>query len=290
MTTYYLNADIGVDSGAGGIGAPWKTLVYAVAHSITGDTLYCQNSVATYDFRNTTITNRIITGQSVDGVVFDGAVGNYAWTANNGVVTMSNIWFKNISATSQSIFRRSVSSSLVWTVTNCRFSDITIFASYFSALFGSGDWGEGQITLTINSCVFDDIQAYAPGMAYPAMFNIYAATIGSTFSMNNCTYINRTSTTYVPIFLGSYSLGTFDFVFNIKNSIFRNLQGSIQLLQPFWSDVIATFTNCDLNGSWDTTGTSLVNCITSNPLFVDENNGNFNLRPSSPCRNTGVII
>jgi hypothetical protein len=30
--------------------------------------------------------------------------------------------------------------------------------------------------------------------------------------------------------------------------------------------------------------------ITTDPLFVDAANSNFNLRPTSPCIDTGVII
>ena len=39
-----------------------------------------------------------------------------------------------------------------------------------------------------------------------------------------------------------------------------------------------------------TSAPSGIGNITSDPLFVDAANGNFNLRPASPCIDTGTLI
>jgi hypothetical protein len=290
MATYYLNADTGVDTGAGGSGAPWKTLVYAVAHSTTGDTLYCQNSTATFDFRNTTITNRTITGQSVTGVIFDGAAGNYCWSVGVGTTIVNNIWIKNLIRTGTTgLFDLASTTQVInLTINNLRFSQITLSGSYLGAVFGFNGWPpDGVITIVANSCILDDIQLTGANSILLVMMQTAAT---ASFTMNNCV-IRLNTATYAPVaMIGCNRPGV---VMTFRNTIFKNNLTSKKFVFD-GSNAYGTISlvNCDYYGTWADGGlvVSKTNCITSDPLFVDENNGDFHLRPTSPCIDTGTTI
>ena len=70
MATYYLNADTGNNTtGTGTSALPWLTIAKAVTSSTTGDTIYCQNSTATYSWvLQDFVSGRTVTGQSAAGV------------------------------------------------------------------------------------------------------------------------------------------------------------------------------------------------------------------------------
>jgi len=290
MTTYYLNADTGVDSGAGDAAHPWKTIVYAIAHSVALDTLYCQNSAATFDFRTATITNRNIIGQSVSGVVFDGANGFYRWSCTE-VINITNIWFKNISLQTGTAWSTCIigyTSTATITISNCRFNNC------YGRVYGSDGGLIGSIggpaivaNLTISTCIFDDPKIYI-GTGNADLFAMKYAAAGSIFNFNNNVIIIRTASQQ-PLYLFAFPNG--NVALTIKNSIFRNLQASIAIGDINTNLGIYTVYNSDFNGTFtDGVTVSKTSCITTDPLFVDENNGNFNLRPTSPCIDTGTII
>ena len=292
MTTYYLNADTGVDTGAGGSGAPWKTLVYAVAHSTTGDTLYCQNATATYDFRNTTITSRTITGKSVTGVVFDGGSGNYYWAINTGITILRNITIQNIINTGgPTIYAPCYGTGIVFTMDRCIWkSCITSGGSSTGGIVGNQGWELSSGVITISSCIFDDIRTAADGLV--GAFGFRGAQPGVTFLFNNNVWITRTAANQHTSIFGGYDNW---FTIIAKNNIFRNLQSTIYFFATSYghsTHVTLALTNCDYSGTWsDGEGTVVkTNCITADPLFVDENNGDFHLLPASPCIDTGTLI
>jgi hypothetical protein len=293
MAIYYLNADTGVDTGAGGSSAPWKTLVYAIANSTTGDTLYCQNSTATYDFRNATITNRTILGQSLDGVILDGASGSYYWALGTGTTVIRNLTFQNIVETLSTpiIYAPNGATGVVFTMDRCRWRLCTSGGSSSTGgIAGNQGWEFLSGAITISSCIFDDIRTNADGLV--AAFGFRGSTINVTFVFNNNVWLTKTAANQHTSIFGGYDNY---FTLVAKNNIFRNLQSTIYFFATSYghsSHVTLALTNCDYNGTWsDGEGTVVkTNCITADPLFVDENNGDFHLLPTSPCIDTGTLI
>jgi hypothetical protein len=70
-----------------------------------------------------------------------------------------------------------------------------------------------------------------------------------------------------------------------KNCIFSD--ESAAPLSVSTGCTVTSITYCDFYGTDVPTSTF---SIASDPLFVDPANGNFNLRPSSPCIDTGTLV
>jgi hypothetical protein len=107
-----------------------------------------------------------------------------------------------------------------------------------------------------------------------------------TLTFNNNTYYNT----------GAYALtinqatGDADTTLVYKNNIFyKDTVGGVAAL-TINTPTSCPFTyqnNCAYNCTAVPTGTGN---ITTDPLFVDLTNSNFNLRPTSPCIDGGVLI
>jgi len=293
MATYYLNADTGVDSGAGGSGAPWLTLAYAYSHSTGGDTLYFQNSTATYTFSNQTLANRTITGQSATGVVLDGGGAVVGW-ALQGTVTINNITVQNITKFGNQ-WRAVLSvsgSEVILTVNGCIFHNIETFRSdYGDGVIGSS-YAQGRFNVTINGCLFYDIKLNSSGVAGAVFgFRVMNNTVASSFSVTNCTVC-------VTAVAPNKLLGMFNFfdaggnttlpTVTVKNTILSNQSGLTLKYEgnTIWYTLSVTYSDLYLLTSAPT-GTGV---ITSDPLFVDPTNSNFRLRPTSPCIDTGTLV
>lgn len=283
MATKYINADTGNDTtGNGTSSLPYLTLAKGLATTSAGDTIYCQNSTATYAFENATYTNKTIRGESTTGVVFDGGGASKSWTSGTGTASVSTLTIQNLSNIDFiNVIALSTGSVQTLTVSNIIFKDITVVTGY-GCLIGNNAWSAGLLDITINSCVFNNIaQTYAGG--YYGLISLIDPDPASIVRMNNCTYFNnRANNAATSVFTGRANT----FTVRVKNSIFRNSSTSMRI---FNYPVNLTMTNCCYNGTWTNTGT-LTNCITTNPLSIDENNGNFRLRPTSPCIGTGTIL
>ena len=114
--------------------------------------------------------------------------------------------------------------------------------------------------------------------------NIYNTTVDATQATTNLQVATiEESYTY------GAAVGVAGRIYDVKNSIFY--AGSVAV--PFASVYVTYCTyqlnNCDFYNS-STAALTVTNCITSDPLFVDRQGSNFNLRPSSPCRGTGITI
>lgn len=291
MTTYYLNADSGSNSGGGGSGSPWKTLVYAVANSTTNDTIYCQNSASSYSFANTTITSRNIIGESINGVVFDGGGSSLAWTFYSGSTSIQNLWFKNIIRTSVGciIGHGSEYPTASLTINNCRFTNCQGSSdSSNGGLIGCHGWMNGIVNIIVSYCIFDDVTLHrGSGNNECILFTMKGSYSESTFVFNNCVFFFETGNLQALALLGTY-MGYCSYILN--NCILRNTQVGIGLFGSNNYGPQPVLNNCTYSGAWSMGTATLNNCITLDPLFIDEINGNFHLRPNSPCIGAGVII
>jgi len=109
-----------------------------------------------------------------------------------------------------------------------------------------------------------------------ALFNL--AQSGSAMNITNCTFYVTTVT----------SNGLFYYFASGSSSVVKNNIIYASSSCPIATGISGTFTfnnNDTYNGTSIPSGS---NNITSDPKFIDPVNDNFNLKPSSPCRNTGI--
>ena len=296
---WYLNADTGDDTaGDGSSGSPWLTLAKAHTEATTEDTIICQDSTATYSFVSQTFTkNLTIQGEQSDasGAVFDGGGGAVKWTFHdNGSVTLEKCTFQNAkTASGQTLFSLgdSAGNTFAFTMANCIFKDIIMLASANnqSGIVGTSGNAAGSQVIAIANSLFHHCSK--ENTTYPAAYIAvkWGMTSGS-ITVTNCTiYGNQTdSNLSIDHFNGTgTSSGAGDAEVTLKNNIFQHTGIALDMDN---SSVFITETvdyNC-FNGTINNpAGTGN---ITSDPLFVDVANENFNLRPSSPCLNTGTLL
>jgi len=110
------------------------------------------------------------------------------------------------------------------------------------------------------------------------IFGVYYASAGRTGTAKNCTFYLPAATYPLPIIVTGGTAGTLNF----QNNIFYT--GTARS----FGGAVGTFNN---NSTYNFTSVPAgTNNITADPLFVDAANANFNLRPSSPCLDTGILI
>ena len=272
---YYINADIGDDTnGDGSAGNPWLTIAHAHDNASDGDTIVCQDSAATYTYTSQAFTKSlIITGEQDDasGAVFDGGGGRLQWSYSVDL-TVKKITFTNvINWNSQTgLFQPSVEGTTL-TLENCIFHGIIFKDDSRQGIVQVRK--SGTVLNFINCLIYDiDIQ-YNGEIGIVDITGIGIQPTDLTTNFINCTV--GVAWDYGRAFEG-YKV--------IKNSIFKGLQGKVLDIGPHTT--IASY-SCFNNTSETPTGTGV---ITADPLFVDEDNGDFRLRPSSPCINSGTLI
>lgn len=276
MATYYINADTGVNSGAGGSGAPWLTLAYAIAHSSAGDTIVCQKSTAAFAWVQQTIADRIITTTALGDAIFDGAGAGFYWFCS-GILTLNNLWFRNALGANYVPFFIP-SDTLTMTFTGCRFSNLTTSNLSYGALIGEAG-GATLGTFTFTNCEIYDFKRNSGVISYSSMFGACLS-----LTLNNCTaYLTATGNANVG-YLFAYMAGM---TITVKNLIVHNASGATVSLKS-GTGATATYSYSDFY--LITSSPSGTGVITSDPLFIDAPNGNFNLRPTSPCIDAGEIV
>jgi len=290
MATYYINADTGNDGNDGSVGDPWLLFSYAHGQASGGDTIICQDSTATFSFPNLTwAKNLTVQGEQDDasGAVFDGANAARAWTWTGKTCTVEKITFQNIDGQYSAILYLKGASSTV-TIKNCIFRDIKAYAdSTARGVIGAKDAGTYN-NVIIENCLFDDIVARTSGGSFAILtsrnwdVNSSYTIIGSTF------YFKDTDYGVVGLFrlVASPNMSV-----TIKNCIISNeTGGTIEFDYADATpdqDFYITYSDFFNISNMPATGTGT---ITSDPLLVDPVNDNFNLRPASPCIDTGILL
>jgi len=295
MPTYYINADTGNDTtGNGSQGNPWLTISKAYTSAASGDTIICQDSTATYTFATQTFTKSLtIQGESDDasGAIFDAGGLGVRWAFDTVSVQIDKLTFRNGDAPPEIagiipgiFYAKGNGTTLIYN--DCIFHDFDINTrGYTGGLFTKTRiWQDSQLLdLTLNNCAIYDIRRIAGGEAW-AIFTMYEELALSTITLVGCTiYSNLASATIWDVFYGRESVR-----FVLKNCIViaKNTDApGLYTLVP-GATIAATYT-CLHNFTDTISGTGN---ITSDPLLVDPDNGNLNLRPTSPCIDTGILI
>jgi hypothetical protein len=274
MATIYLNADIGNDTtGDGSSALPYETMAKGFDSIATDDTIYLQESTAQYDSTGENFSgNLTIDGDGADNceVYF---IQNY-----NKFEIVGNLTIRNIS------IDRGGTLGVGWGVKVSTgvgvFENLVIKStSYeFNATYGA-------VTHTYTGCVVT---------GYSTAYNNFMSTqvSGSIVNYNNCLFYNDSTVTPPS---GSFVRTDYDTggIVNFKNCIvYRDYVSAFVMCK---STFLAgwNFTNCLWycpNGVTNPPSTS-TDCLENiDPLFVDAPNGNYNLRPTSPCIDAGTLV
>ena len=280
MATYYINADTGVNSGAGGSGAPWLTLAYAITNSTTNDTIVFQHATATYAFGTQNVGVRNLQAAILGDAVLDGAAGNVQWTWGSGTSTITNLIFQNIVRTTVSsgnAIMNTAGGTALATFTNCIFRSITVSSggnTPNSLISGAGN-------TTLIGCLFDAFTAGGASVQ-PGYFG--SSDSGGVITVTNCTFHNTALGTGIVAFIGRLTGAT---TMVLKNNIvYQSIAGTWQSFGTV-PTYTGSATNCSFGPASVPAGAAVT--VTSDPLFVDATNANFNLRPTSPCIDTGSL-
>lgn len=302
MATWYINADTGNDTtGSGTSGSPWLTISKAHTSATSGDTIICQDSTATYTFSSQTFSKVLtIQGEQDDasGAVFDGAAVGVKWTLDADI-TIEKITFQNVSygtAWPGLVFNFSANDITV-NVSLCKFANLTIGGRNGFQQFGvfGADAAQSGITFNCERNLFlPTIKSTLASLGFGgSLFNFRSITSSAFNLFNNTISVGEftgdaeiDNIIETPSASGSVLDMRNNIIYSVENNAINMVLGYTQLSS--W-----TFSYND----YYTTGSAFANVptggtgnITSDPLFVDVATDNYNLRPTSPCIDTGVIL
>lgn len=283
MATKYISPT-GSNGAAGTSGAPWQTLAYAVTNTSAGDTIVC--AAGTYTFTTQTFSSsRTITGPAVSSglptAIFNGAASSFSSRAvwevtSSATLTLNNLRFTNfvLGASGFGIGGYSGQTG-TQVLANCCFDTISFSGNNGGILGGLN----ATQTITLSGCLFFN-NLRTGSYTSCVLFYLYSSGAGETFIANNVSVYQASSTYPVGLF---YHNGTN--TVTVKNLIAQTVSAVAFTANstPTWDYSYSCANNF-------TSVPSGSNNITSDPLFVDPSNSNFNLRPTSPCLDTGIIV
>ena len=287
MATYYMRvaANGGNDSNSGTWASPWLTLAHALAASAAGDTIMIDDGSYAY-VTDTTIGSRIIKAIHPARAIFDGGGGTSMYWHVHGTVTLDGLKFANIDNTASPAYALlDVDTQPSTILLNRIVVDKTVVLGQAVAA-GSGFFGNvsdiGPYTASIFNSSFFDCFSSTSGLtgllgcqgSGPIAVNIFncvavALRIGAHWGAI-CGGSGAHRQYYFKNFcVANYSPSTFGF-----KDPFGYADGAVNILGGVWA----------YNTIQNPTGLA----GTSDPLFEDKVNGDFNLQASSPLRGAGV--
>jgi hypothetical protein len=283
MPTYYINPAGNDTTGTGTSGNPWKTISKAHTSAASGDTIICQDSVATYTLANQTFSKSLtIQGESDDasGAVFDGGAAAVKWTVpDNLALVFEKITLTNTDqgASGKGLFDRQGGTI------NLTLNDCILHKLYGANGFGStilNIQSSAQGTVTFTNCLIRDIDAPNAGQGGAIRMWDVSSGAGVTLTITGCTfYFGSKTITALFNTNGGAKAQTI-----IKNTImYHDTSGVFQV----GSGVYTATYDCFYQMTSAPSGTGV---ITSDPLFVDLANLNLNLRPTSPCIDSAILV
>lgn len=295
MANIYINTTGNDTTGNGTEGNPYLTMAKAYAVLTSGDTVYVASSTSTYTWASISITKSFtVQGTTTNPAnhVFDGATGNVAWniTSTSTTVTKKYLTFRRAGMPDrEGIFAIHNNSSncngSAFYATNCIIHTITCSQTDW----GGGIWTQGyqassNCIIDVRNCLFYNLSRNTSGTVL-CIVGAYSSTGINVYLYNNIIYLT-TGITYplIRMFSMAVAQGTLYY----KNNI---------IMDPSLAGTMATTgtgsfstINKGYNDFYGVVNDGGTGTITSNPLFVDVASSNYNLRPSSPCIDTGVAI
>lgn len=295
MATYYIDPAGNDSTGDGSSGNPWLTINKAITASSSGDTIIVNDGtytdvVSTGQYGYFALINGknlTISGASLDATlsIFNLGGANTSLIIQNCDVVFNDITITNIVRSNRSaIWNHEWGNSTAGSVTfnRCIFSEITTDNNTFvnaGAFNGSAQSSAPALSMKFNNCLFKNITNVPNGFVFASGYGTPSTTRQTT--LNNCTMFLENDIN------GVVQIDNSAKPFDLNNCIFYNDSGETINLGPATSVNVTWDYSCAYNFSQVPTGTGN---ITSDPLFIDAANDNFNLRPTSPCIKTGTII
>lgn len=222
-TDRYVSPTTGVNAGAGGEGAPWLTVAYALSNAASGDTIYLEP--ATY-------TDTLNFGTTKDY--------HFARWGDTGTVLFQ------VAASTNGIIRQSAAATRSYSFTNINFEAV---------ISGSAPCGlirvEYDTSLTFTGCNFAETQSGTNGYTNGLISCTAGSGLNRTIVFTNCTWQQRDSDATNPIFtLRDVTSATFTgCTFNVE---YAGTNVSCDLLCSNQSMTSLTMTDCTLTGGGTT--------------------------------------
>lgn len=274
---------------------PWATIGKCNTSATTGDTIVLL--AGTHTWATVAFTKSFtIQGNTSDPTLYilDGGASAVRWSGLL-TLTVSNVTFQNANGGGTTteeltIFQKANADSNALTFTNCIFKTIQIKNDTVGGgLFGvRNNHNNGALVLNLTRCQIS-VTKSASNVTSALALIMARITVNSVITVNSCTIAllgTSGASTQIDNLHNFISTAT-NLTLTYKNTIIYCPTTAVT-----WATGTAatttTATYCDfyqVTSSPSGTGT-----ITSDPLFVDAANGNFNLRPTSPCLNTGTLV
>ena len=277
---YYINADTGNDStGDGTSSLPWITISKAHTEATTGDTIICQSSTASYSFADQTFAKDLtFEGESLTPAdqTFDGGSAVVGWNHAGYIINLYNLKFTGWGNTSKTLHNIIQVNDEIMTFQNCIWDGKLNTLLFYSIFTPQG--GNESSNINVISCLL----ILDSGSTTNAPMINYGGSINSYINFISCTiYISGTGTQNYYFF----TLGNGKGIVVLKNTIIYNV--TARNIISAGASYLENSYSCVYNMTNAPAGTDN---ITTDPLFVDGANGNFNLRQTSPCLDTGTIL
>jgi len=282
MPTVYLDYTLGDDSRtyaqAQNSATPWKLPSKVYTSATTGDTCIIANGTYTTGLTLTCAKSINWVAQTNGSVIWDfGSSTGYYIHHNTASITTSFTGIKFINMKQNALyaapFMCSILSGGTLNLTDCTIDTVEVSplaGQDIGSVIGNyqGSWSVNLTRVLIKGVKY---------LISATNTNLFSSTGSAVYTLNNCTiYIDET-TKPVAKFMGIMSTSTM----TGKNNIIYFVTST-----PWGSPSINTMTYSD--GYGITSFPANTGNITSDPLFVDVPNGNYNLRPTSPCIDTGT--
>lgn len=283
MAIWYLNADTGNDStGNGSSGSPYLTLAKALTVYGVGDTIYFQNSTATYALATATINkNCTITGESIAGCVLDAAYSFAGWKCVDATITIQNLTFSRVTTSGSSSEGYGLFNMYgMTTTTRLNLYDLHLKNIRLKGQNLAGITSTFAIPTGVTATF--DIQRIKGNVTYlgntSPLFSLRTGNVATlNWTVDDTTIIiDPGAYTGVFYYLDNLAAGTVNQT--ITNSAFANLTGGTTNWRTIFGSSTFTVDSSVLIYGISNIHSSITNqgILTSDPEFIDADNFNYN--------------
>lgn len=306
MATFYIGPNGDDTTGDGSLGNPWLNLEYAINNSNSTDTIIVKKGI-TIQTLSASISpqSRIIEGETEnpEDSVIDFNDNDFRDFQSNGEThiyrNLTIIHIKLVN-TNRSTFSTNYGTT---EVSNCIFKNNDISSTNDNRqptghFFGANSGGDVPGTYIIDKCLFLDNYVNLSISSSQDSACYFTTTDLMNVTVTNCNFINTdapnpTDKVKATGIIGGDGSSTASLLF--ENNIFSNKGFDPCIYQwnfgsPLTAGVLTTKNCCFDNIEFESTYpySETIDCIQSDPLFVDYKNEIFNLRPTSPCIGLGI--